>query len=341
MYQYPILRVAHVLFWVLYAGLEHLSHIMYGENHWQGSLFASLVAMICTAALALVYERTVQKPIVLRVLALSAVGFVTIIVWHNLTRLLHYHISLEALINAPFIDWLAGSAYSVVLLVGWAGLFVSAYIYLEKKAQQEELQLIKSTARDAQLQQLLHQISPHFLFNVLNSIDVAILEKDNDTAHKMVVKLSHFLRSTLDQKFHNKITLKQELELLHHFVDIEQQRFHQHIQFKEQIQSESLKAFLPPLLLQPLVENAIKFSWQLGTDCIITLNVSINERLLNIAICNPCDATKSNAAAGTNTGLNNVRSRLALLYGENAYLRTRCVQQQFEAVLQLPLELAL
>ncbi|GAB5382828.1 MAG: histidine kinase [Aliiglaciecola sp.] len=341
MYQYPFLRIAHVLFWLLYGTAEHISHVMYGENHWQGSLFAPMTAMICTAIFALIYERTEDRALVFRVPVLVSAGLVSVFIWHNLSRLLHYHITFEELLKSPFLNLWEGSSYSVLVILVWAGLFVSAHIHLQKKAQQEELLRIKSSARDAQLQQLLYQLNPHFLFNVLNSIDVAILQKENDTAHNMVVKLSRFLRSTLEHKFNNKIQLQQELDLLNNFVEIEQQRFHQHIQIKNHIQEAALTAFLPPLLLQPLMENAIKFSWHLGGKCTIELSASITQKHLKILLKNPYDASKVGSSAGTNTGLVNVANRLKLLYAENGQLQTFCNDGQFEVIVTLPLEVAL
>ena len=340
MYQFPILRIGHLLFWLLYGALEHISHTLYGENHWQGSLFAPMVAMLLTGMFALIYEKTEEKGWLLRIVALSLVGFVTVFITHNVTRVLHYHISLEALLDGDFLLWMSGSAYTVLLLLTWTGLFVSAYTFLQKKAQQEELALIKNTARDAQLQQLLYQLNPHFLFNVLNSIDVAILDKNNETAHQMVVKLSRFLRGTLAHKFQNKVTLEQELTLLSHFVEIEQQRFHQRIDIHNDIAPEALKAFLPPLLLQPLMENAIKFSWQLGSDCTIKLRATVENNNLKILLINPFDAAKASTVSGTNTGLANVGHRLQLLYGDNASLITNAQDGEFSALLQLPLEVA-
>jgi LytS/YehU family sensor histidine kinase len=257
-----------------------------------------------------------------------------------LTSVLHTHISLDELLQAPLSDWLSGSSYRVLLIISWAGLFSSAYTYLEKKAQEREVLKAKSAMKEAQLQQLMTQLNPHFLFNVLNSIDVAILDNDNETAHQMLIRLSQLLRSTLEHKFTNKVQLKQEIALLNSFVEIEQQRFKQNIQFNYQIQPNASMAFLPPLILQPLMENAIKFSWHLGTDCNIDLVASIKNSQLNIQISNQFNEKQLSDKEGTKTGLENVKSRLQLLYGDEAILTIKKHVNSFTVTLLIPLEVA-
>lgn len=186
----------------------------------------------------------------------------------------------------------------------------------------------------------MYQLNPHFLFNVLNSVDVAILEKNNDTAHNMLVKLSQFLRSTLEHKFQNKIPLKQELAILQNFVAIEKQRFQQHIQVHYEIESTAKSAYLPPLILQPLMENAIKFSWNLGLDCTIELKASVENKLLCLVLTNPLADSFSTDNQGTNTGLENVQNRLSLLYGEEAKFNTVAKSGVFKVSIMIPLEVA-
>jgi len=332
--------MAHILFWFIYAAIEHISHLIYGENHWQGSLFASLFMLISTALLALLYKLVENKAASLKYPLLLLVGLLVLVVWHNLTSILHAHTTLEELLQAPLSVWLSGSSYRVLLIVAWAGLFASAYTYLEKKAQEQEISKAKSAMKEAQLQQLMTQLNPHFLFNVLNSVDVAILEKDNETAHQMVVKLSQLLRATLEHKFTNKVQLEQEITFLKHFVEIEQQRFKQKIRLNYQIQSEALLTFLPPLILQPLMENAIKFSWHLGADCNIDLVANIKKSQLYIQISNQFNEKQSLKNEGTNTGLENVKSRLELLYGDEATLTTTKHTNSFTVKLLIPLEVA-
>jgi LytS/YehU family sensor histidine kinase len=313
---------------------------MYGENHWQGSLFASLFIMISTALLALLFKFVEDKVAIFKYSLLFFCGLLVLVFWHNLTSILHTHITFDELLQAPVSAWLSGSSYRVLLIVLWAALFVGVYTYLEKQSQEGEVLKAKNAMKEAQFQQLMTQLNPHFLFNVLNSIDVAILEKDTDSAHQMVVKLSQLLRTTLEHKFTNKVQLKQEIALLNYFIEIERQRFKQRIQVDYQIQPEALYAFLPPLILQPLMENAIKFSWHLGVDCKIDLIASITGAQLNLQISNQVDQNQVLDIEGTKTGLENVKSRLQLVYGDEANLTTVKQEGCFTVALVVPLEVA-
>jgi sensor histidine kinase YesM len=340
LYKYSFLLIAHIAFWLIYAAFEHISHLLYGDNHWQGSLFASIFIMVSTALLALFFKLVENKVAVLKYPLLLFMGVLLVIFWHNLTSILHAHITVDELLQAPLLDWLSGISYRILLIISWAGLFASGYTYLEKKAQEDEVVRAENTMKEAQLQQLMTQLNPHFLFNVLNSVDVAILEKETETAHQMVVKLSQLLRSTLEHKLTNKVQLEQEITLLNHFVEIEQQRFKQNIRLNYQIQPEAFLVFLPPLILQPLMENAIKFSWHLGTDCHIDLVASIKNTQLNVRISNQINANQVISNEGTKTGLENVKGRLQLLYGDEATLNTKKHANYFTAELLIPLEIA-
>jgi len=176
-HKYPLLRIGHVLFWAFYGVMEHLSHLAFGENHWQGSLFGPLMAMIGTAVFALFLELSSRWHLFLRSLVAALFSVLFLLLWHNLTRVLHYQLTLEQLKGLPLMEWFGGSSYSVLLLSTWAALYLGCYIWLGKRAQQQELIDSQHAARDAQLNLLRYQLNPHFMFNVLNSIDVAVLSK--------------------------------------------------------------------------------------------------------------------------------------------------------------------
>ncbi|CAH9049990.1 hypothetical protein PSECIP111951_00095 [Pseudoalteromonas holothuriae] len=340
LHKYPILIAGHVLFWLSYLTAEHISHLLYGENHWQGSVFSSVFIMVASALLAMLFIKLEKKSVSVRYTLVLFLGLLTLVFWNNLTSILHGHTSLTALIQAPILESLTGSAYRVLLIIAWAGLLASGYNYLQKKAHAKEIEQAQHTAKEAQLQLLMTQINPHFLFNVLNSLDVAILDKDTKTAHQMLIKLSQFLRITLEHKFDKKIPLHQELSLLSYFVEIEQQRSKQHIEFNYQIQSDAEQAYLPPLILQPLMENAIKFSRQILTDCEIILVATISNKLLHINISNPYIETAYSNTNGTNTGLNNVKNRIELLYGSSGQFCIQIGNNRFSVNLIIPLEVA-
>ncbi|WP_168171398.1 histidine kinase [Lacimicrobium sp. SS2-24] len=340
MFKYPVLILANVAFWFTYLLLEHISHLLYGKNHWQGSVFVSLFMIMATTLLAWFHHKLRNHSVVIRYSVLLVWSAVTLIIWNNLAIVLHGHLSIEALFSAPMLDLLSGSAYRVLLILCWAGLFALGYVYLEKQSQKRDAEKAIHTAKDAQLQLLMSQLNPHFLFNVLNSLDVAILEKNTESAHAMLVKLSQFLRTTLDNQFDTKIPLEQELKLLGHFVEIEQQRGKDLLNINYHIQNQAKSAFLPPLILQPLAENAIKFSRQLMADCDIDLRASVEAGRLCVEITNPYRESQGDQIHGTQTGLKNVTERLALLYGDDAQITSRTENARFTVRICLPYEVA-
>lgn len=341
-YGSPILAVGHVVFWCAYLAFEHTAHLIYGDNHWSGSLLSSMFMMLATGVLAVCYIYLQHKPGKLGYAALLLSGLALFTLWNGLNAVLHGQITTEQLMAGGWLVWYSGGAYRFLLLLSWIGLFISGYIYLQKQTQKRQLLTAQHLAREAQLQLLMAQLNPHFLFNVLNSLDVAILEGNNAAAHQMVVKLSQFLRITLEHKFAGKIALQQELELIQRFVDIERQRSTQRLLVNYHVDADAASAYVPPLILQPLIENAIKFSRTLGgSEAHISVTTGIAEQQLNISITNLYNPEQKAVVAGTSSGLENVIHRLHLLYGERARLVTEDKAGSFAVSIALPLEVAL
>jgi two-component system, LytTR family, sensor histidine kinase AlgZ len=192
-------------------------------------------------------------------------------------------------------------------------------------------------ARDAELQVLRSQINPHFLFNSLNSIS-ALTAIDPSAARSMVIELGNFFRKSLAISSHSHIRLSEELGLCEHYLAVEKIRFGERLQTSITTEPEALPAKVPPMFLQPLVENAIKHS--IGNLCdggTITIIVTVHETWLYIAISNPTGLTPS-TAEGTGTGLKNLKARFENLYGERARINWGLAQTVFRIELIIPLE---
>ena len=313
---------------------------MFSENHWEGSLGGTLIAMAMTYLLALQHQHS--HPLGKAVQwSLLAVSFTLIgVIWHNLSRILHYQITWQELISSEPLVWVGGSSYGYALLIAWAGLYFSMLYFLEGKQKELEAAQSRSMAKEAQLQSLRYQLNPHFLFNVLNSIDVAVLEDKKQSAHEMLVKLSNLLRSTLEQQDQDKIKLSEELKVLKYFTDIEQQRFAEKIDVAFQSEVDAERVYVPPMLLQPLLENALKFSWHHKGDKWVRLEFRRVDASLVILITNPLP-DDSVQAKGTGTGLKNVQARLGVIYGETANLKYQATADTFSLTVILPWEEAL
>ena len=206
------------------------------------------------------------------------------------------------------------------LQIYWAVVGVwSAYNYY-RKYRERELQTSKLEARLAQsrLQVLKMQLHPHFLFNALNAIS-ELIHRDPDAADRMLTDLSDLLRMSFENLEVQEVSLKQELEFLHKYIEIEQMRFHDRLVVEMQIAPETLDATVPNMILQPIVENAIKHGISPrasgGRIDIETtrknghLEIKVQDNGLGIPFGDTDHLSEG-------VGLSNTRRRLKHLYGE-------------------------
>ena len=215
------------------------------------------------------------------------------------------------------------------------------YVLLSLEASREaQTRVMQSTilARDAELKALKAQVNPHFLYNSLNSIS-ALTSIDPAKAQEMCILLADFLRMTLGLGEKASITLGEEVQLLDHFLAIEKIRFGDRLQMHEDIQEESRAAQIPPLLLQPLVENAVGHGIaNLLEGGSVNVTTRCAENRLTVLVENSCDIDATHSRRG-GRGLANVRRRLEARYGKDADMRVSADEGIFKVYLSLPLEL--
>lgn len=218
---------------------------------------------------------------------------------------------------SKYITWFK---YSFFILCGWLILYLGVKYY--QLAQQQKAKLLKAraVAYQAQLKMLRYQLNPHFLFNTLNAISTLILDDEKIIANKMVARLSGFLRYSLDNDPMQKITLAQEVEALKLYLDIEKTRFDERLNLEFIIENKAQLALIPSMLLQPLVENSIKYAIALsetGGTIRLEAKVFANELLLILSDNGPgivFDGTQLPKFNGV--GINNTTERLQEIYGE-------------------------
>ena len=205
---------------------------------------------------------------------------------------------------------------------------------LAREAEQRQLRM-EVLAREAELRALRAQLDPHFLFNSLNSIS-ALTTVDPAGARRMCVLLADFLRDTLNVSSRDKIPLAEELALADRFLGIEQVRFGDRLQIERHVDAAAAQCRVPPLLLQPLVENAVTHGIAgLLEGGVIRVDVSRHHERLSIAIENPRD-TEPSRSAHRGVGLENVRQRMAAMFGGEARLETRAEGARYTVELALP-----
>jgi two-component system sensor histidine kinase AlgZ len=193
-------------------------------------------------------------------------------------------------------------------------------------------------AREAELKALKAQVNPHFLFNSLNSIS-ALTSSDAPRAREMCVLLGDFLRRTLGLGEKSAIPLEEELSLVRAFLAVEKIRFGARIQMEENIQHEALQIQIPPLLLQPLVENAVAHGIaNLVEGGWIRLDAKYSGGNLSISLENNFDPDAPPRRRG-GVGLANVRQRLFARYGESASFVASTDGSRFRVAIEMPIDL--
>jgi hypothetical protein len=215
---------------------------------------------------------------------------------------------------------------------GWAMLWGELQRHKKSQTLQMETQQL---AREAELYKLRQQLQPHFLFNALNSINALMATRQKEARH-MLLKLSDFLRTTVSRQDETLISLAEELEHIRLYLAIELTRFGHRLQVEEAVKDNALGMQIPPLLLQPLIENAIKFGLY-GTIETLTIRLKADAQPghLLVQISNPFLAEEQ-PPSGTGFGLKGLRRRLFLLYGRNDLLQTQMINKTFTVTLKIP-----
>lgn len=192
-------------------------------------------------------------------------------------------------------------------------------------------------AREAQLTSLRHQINPHFLFNTLNSIR-AFLPHDQTEARQMILNLSDYLRYSLREGSSSFVSLSDEINALRKYLDIEKIRFGEDLIIEMSIQPESLDHPIAPLLIQPIVENAIKYGRKTNPGTLAVKIYSwIDEGCLNVEISNKGHwIDGSEILDSTQIGINNISERLYFLYGKKASLKVYEEDGQVRVIVKIP-----
>jgi two-component system LytT family sensor kinase len=210
------------------------------------------------------------------------------------------------------------------------------YTLQEQQEANKRKEQAEQMTKDAELLKLRQQLQPHFLFNSLNSIS-ALAGSQPEKARHMIHQLSDFLRGTLKRDEQQSVTLEEELHHLELYLDIEKVRFGIRLQTDINVEGDAKKLLVPALLLQPIVENAIKFGlYDTIGEVMITLEAKkINEQL-RIIITNPYDEETAVSTQGTGFGLASIQRRLYLLFARNDLLQTSSADSIFTTSILIP-----
>jgi LytS/YehU family sensor histidine kinase len=286
--------------------------------------------MLLTLVLRALYRHMWEMEITRRIVAIAAGSYAAGLVWMAVRGTVFYNMFPEEQKASEkhgmeLMSYFDGAVSAFWVMLVWSALYFGIKHYMAAQEERERLLKALSMAHEAQLKMLRYQLNPHFLFNTLNAISTLILDKNNELANVMVTRLSRFLRCTLDNDPMLKVSVSEEMKALRLYLDIEKVRFDERLQLIFNIDEQASDALMPSLLLQPLVENSIKYAIAQAIDGgYISVNARIDgDRLcLQVADDGPgVDLERTAARKDNGVGLANCRERLKEIYG---------AQQSFE-----------
>jgi sensor histidine kinase YesM len=294
-----------------------------------------------TLLMASLFRRLIKmKPVWTLLLSLAAVilasgTFSVIETWSVATF-------LKPQLRPEGVAYLAALSLDFTLLAAWTALYYGINYFLLLEDQIRLRERLESQASTAQLAMLRYQLNPHFLFNTLNSISTLVLLKQTERANAMLARLSSFLRYTLVNEPTAKVTLAQEVETLKLYLEIEKMRFEERLRPHFRVEPETIGARLPSLLLQPLIENAIKYAvtpTEHGADIWITAKREAHAVRIEVADNGNGDGADLAASPSTGVGLANIRDRLSQAYGAAHRFETRKNDKGgFSVIIEIPYE---
>ena len=277
-----------------------------------------LWAALTPVALWLARRFPLEKEVIVRRVALHLVFAVLI----SLLQLVAYNFVFQTLVRrssdsffplGPFQDVVVGQFhFNLLLYCVLVGLYQTFDYYRRFRERQQ---------RAAQLDALKMQLHPHFLFNTLNTISV-LMEEDVSAANEMLLRLSDLLRAALKNNEAHEVTLEEELQFLEKYLQIEQARFQDRLKVRIDPAPETLSAYLPNLILQPLVENAIRHAVAPRTaETLVEIRSHKSDGHLHLSVRDNGEGMVDHGTPTNGIGLRNTRARLEKLYGSNQDFR--------------------
>ncbi len=284
-------------------------------------LLNAYAGCLMTVPLRYLYRRVWNaKPWTL-VLVVFTASYLTGTLWSVVQKFNLWEIYRHGYRPEEWINYFKQGLDSVYIILCWSGLYFGVKYYQLLQGERQKALKANTMAHEAQLKMLRYQLNPHFLFNTLNAISTLILVNENQDANKMVSRLSDFLRYTLNTDPIKKVPLEQELHALMLYLEIEKVRFDERLEVRLDISEDAKQALVPSLILQPLIENSLKYAIaQMMSGGVIEIKAQVfaNELLLEVRDNGPgAEIEDGRLVNATGVGLANTRDRLKTLYENN------------------------
>ncbi len=328
--------IAGLYFLVLFSTTDISTNYIITESFVFNTIFAALAINLWYV----VRFNTFETKSGLRIILNHTAGAITVsTVWLIASYMIIYTIidlnSIEQhfLLDGTIIRFIIGLFYYLSTII----IFYLITYYLNFKDKLIYETTLQTLMKENELKTLKYQINPHFIFNSLNSISSLILAEDK-RAHEMTVKLSSFIRSTLSKNDNQFVKLCDEIKNIELYLEIEKIRFADKFNYFKNVDNDTCNHLIPNMLIQPLIENAIKHGVYESLDPVtINLNAIFEKEYLKIEIKNSFDIDAV-PQKGEGIGLKNVSERLKLIYKQDGLMQITKDSKEFLVTLYIPLE---
>lgn len=333
----------YILAWVMLVGIQTLAFFQLFDVSWfyavmDSLLFGSIYFLIGIGVWYFTrYARFEKSQFLSLILEHLASAFVLVSLWvfggtYALSVIFSSSPDYTELIWGA-IAWRYGNGFLFYII-----LIIVYYLhanYIRQQERNERENKLRSTLQNTEIDLLRSKLNPHFLFNSLNSLN-ALIQTDTEKASVMLIQLSDFLRFSIEKDKQEEIELKEEFENMERYMSIEQVRFGNRLKFIKKIQEDALTLKLPAMLLQPLLENAIKYG--LGSkldDVEVKIEAKESNTNLILKIENVYDQSAS-VSKGSGHGIDNVRKRLDMIYKKAGDFSIKKTDKRFTVKLIIP-----
>ncbi len=323
-----LFRDRNRLFWILnisgWAGyliaawLGALAHEK-PESYFDLATATALAGFVATIPMRHLYRRLWSRSVLALGAGMLFTSYVVAIIWWLIHNLLYWDWVKGGWRPEELTSYASGVMGAFYIMLCWSGLYFGIKYYQQLQEQTEQTLKATAAAHQAQLKMLRYQLNPHFLFNTLNAISTLILDGANETANQTVSRLSDFLRYTLDNDPVSRVTLGSELGAIDLYLEIEKVRFGDRLVISKSVEDRALAALVPSLILQPLIENAIKYAItpsEEGGTLRISAKVQHTTLVLQLSDTGPGLGNGDPKLKSSGVGLKNTRERLQQLFGD-------------------------
>ncbi|MFT6897405.1 MAG: two-component system LytT family sensor kinase [Paraglaciecola sp.] len=313
----------HTLGWAGFAVIYYIGSLLHDmRSIWLFVIMLNAYAgWLLTIPLRYIYARAVKlKPMQMLLVVLASV-YVVALAWALVKNVNYWEIYKKGYRPQQWYMYFTNTVDSLIMIGCWTGLYFGIKNYQMLLKEKQNVLYASTMAHQAHIKMLRYQLNPHFLFNTLNAISTLIRMEETKTADAMVSRLSDFLRYSLDKDPIRKVPLRQEIEALELYLEIEKVRFEDRLTVIWDIQQNAAQALVPSLILQPLIENSIKYAiskLEEGGCIAISAKVFGRDLMLEVADNGPgAQIVNGQLYRANAVGLENIQERLRALYNND------------------------